>query len=62
MVNMGHLPRIEMGEKIKSPEELAYQHLIAQLQKENQMLKDELASLRKLLTKQNQKRYVRKPQ
>jgi len=41
---------------------MAYQHLIAQLRKENQMLKDELTSLRRLLTKQNQKHYVRKPQ
>lgn len=62
MANMGHLPRIEMGEKIKSPEELAYQHLITQLQKENKMLRDELTSLRRLLTIQNQKHYVRKSQ
>lgn len=47
---------------MKCTEEMAYQHLVMQLKRENQMLKDELVSLRKLLIKQNQNHYVRKPQ
>lgn len=47
---------------MSSTEEMAYRHLIMQLEKENQMLKDELIGLRKLLTKQNQNQYVGKPQ
>lgn len=55
MANMGYLPRTEMGEEMKYTEEMAYQHLVMQLKRENQMLKDELVSLRKLLIKQKSK-------
>ena len=52
MANMGHFYRTEMGERMTYTEELAYQHLVAQLKNENEMLKEELISLRRLLTKQ----------